>query len=59
MVAVKVANEYPRHNRRSYIGKDELPLSPFAWIEEKTFVIPTDEISAVIAETGGLLAGAS
>jgi len=59
MVAVEVTNKYPRYDGWGYVGKNELSLGPLSWIKEEAFIIPTDEIGAVIAKTGGLLAGAS
>jgi hypothetical protein len=59
MVPVKMADENPIDASRSHIGKDELPLSSLAWIEEEPLLIPTDEISAVIPFPRRLLTGAA
>src|SRR3989344_4626454 len=59
MIAVKVADENTGDARRRQIRKDELPLRSFARIEEKSFVIPAQEIRSMIAKTGLLLARTS
>lgn len=57
MVAMKMGNENTGHYCRRHIRKDELPLSSFSWVEQKTLIIPNDEISTVIPLSGRLLAG--
>jgi len=41
---------------RSDIRIDKLTLGSLAWVEEEPFLIPPEEVSAVVAKAGGLLA---
>src|SRR5690348_14448829 len=53
-----MADKNSRHARRGDIGENELPLCSFSGIEQESFIIPSQKISALIAETGRLLARA-
>ncbi len=59
MVAMEVADENAGDDRGRDVGKNELPLRPFAGIEEESLVVPPDEIGAVIPKAGRLLARAA
>lgn len=56
MISMEVGDEDVRHNSRSYICKDKLPLGAFPRIKEEAFIVPAKEVSSVIAFSGGLLA---
>ena len=55
MVAVEMADENASDDRRRYFSENELSLGPLSRVEEKPFIIPAEQISAVIAEAGRLL----
>jgi len=55
MVAMEMADENPRHAGGGYLGEDKLPLGPFAGIEEEPLIVPTQKISALVAEACRLL----
>lgn len=59
MVSVKMADEDAGDSRWSDIGEDELPLCPFAGIEEEAVIAPAQKIGALVAKSGGLLARAA
>ena len=59
MVTVKMADENAGNAGGRDVGKDELALGSFAWIKEEPLIIPTEQIGAVVAESGLLLAGAA
>ena len=56
---MKVGNEDSVNHRRSYVGVDKLSLGAFSGVEQQSLVIPAEEVAAVVAEAGGLLAGAA
>ncbi len=39
------------------VGKNKLPLRSLSWVKKEPFLVPTEEIGAMIALAGGLLAG--
>ena len=59
MVAVEMADEDARDNRRRYVCEDKLTLRPLARVEKKALVIPANEIGAMVAKTRWLLARAA
>jgi hypothetical protein len=53
---MKMGDKNPIDGRWSHISEDELPLGPFTRVKEEPLLIPSDKISAVVPETGRLLA---
>jgi hypothetical protein len=41
----------------SAAGQRQLPLAPFPWIEQQALAVPAQQVSVVVAMTGGHLTG--
>jgi hypothetical protein len=56
VVAVKVRDEHAVHGAGGEVPEGHLPLGPLARVEEKSLVVPAEEIAVVVALPGGHLA---
>ena len=56
---MEVGDEDPVDYRWSNVSINKLPLRSFARIKKETLPIPAEQIAAMVAKTGRLLAGAA